>query len=358
VALDDRSQKTEQPTPRRLQKAREKGQVARSSEIPAVFGLLGLLVFAQAFGRDWIAALQELLAHSFGRLALPDLTVSTARSLLDATTWAFGGLLIAPLGLLTAAGVAGHLVQGPPPISAEPLKPSLKRMNPASNLGRIFSLKQLVEVLKVVVKLTLYVTVTVLAAREALLAPEAGAPGAAGTLALLLGMARDVIVRVALLGALLAGLDWLFRRFDHVRSLRMSKNEIREERKETEGDPLVRARIRSRQMALARVRMMAEVPKATVVVTNPTHYAVALRYEPGASDVPTVVAKGRDLIAARIRALAEEHGVPIVSDPPLARALYKSVPLGGEIRPALFRAVAEVLALVMRPRRAAGGVRP
>jgi flagellar biosynthetic protein FlhB len=156
---------------------------------------------------------------------------------------------------------------------------------------------------------------------------------------------------VTILAACLGVLDYMFRRYDHTRSLRMTKREIRDERKDLEGDPLIRARIRSKQLALARSRMMSDVPKATVVVTNPTHFAVALRYVPGETEVPKVLAKGRERVAARIRELALEHRIPIVSDPPLARALYKSVPVGREIPQALFRAVAEVLALVLNRRK-------
>jgi flagellar biosynthetic protein FlhB len=175
-------------------------------------------------------------------------------------------------------------------------------------------------------------------------------------LAALFAVGGRVILRVALVGLGVAALDLLFTRFEHRRQLRMSKQEIKDERRETEGDPLIRARMRSKQMALARSRMMADVPKATVVVTNPTEYAVALRYQPGEVEVPRVLAKGRAKLAERIRAISVEHRIPIVEDPPLARALYRAVPVGGFIPVQLFRAVAEVLALVLRrPARGARG---
>jgi flagellar biosynthetic protein FlhB len=253
--------------------------------------------------------------------------------------------------MLAAATVAGNLVQGPPALSLKPLTPQWSRLAPLGNLRKVFSLRQWVEVVKIVVKLSLYTSVAFTAARDAVLATPTGASGAAGTLRMLLSMSGTVIFRVTLLAAGLAVLDYLFRRYDHTRSLKMSKKEVRDERREMEGDPLVRARIRSKQLSLARSRMMVDVAKATVVVTNPTHYAVALRYVPDEMDVPRVVAKGRERIAARIREIASGHGIPIVSDPPLARSLYKSVPIGRDVPPALFRAVAEVLALVLKPRR-------
>jgi flagellar biosynthetic protein FlhB len=347
MATEDRSQRTERPTGRRLKKAREKGQVARSSEIPGVLVLAGFLVFCHVFGASWLGKLEAYLATSLETLAGDELTPSSLMALLASTASVTGALLVAPLGICAAASIAGNLLQGPPPLTLAPLSPKWSKLDPVQNLKKVLSLRQWVEVLKIVLKLTLYASVAYTAARDAILATPAGATGAAGTLAMLLSLSGTVVFRVTILAASLGVLDYLFRRYDHTRSLRMTKREIRDERKELEGDPLVRARIRSKQLALARSRMMADVPKATVVVTNPTHLAVALRYAPGETDVPKVLAKGRERIAARIRELAQEHRIPIVSDPPLARALYKSVPVGREIPQALFRAVAEVLALVL-----------
>jgi len=357
MATEDRSQRTERPTGRRLKKAREKGQVARSPEIPGVLVLAGFLVFCRVFGSAWLGKIQAFLAASLGHLSTAELTPTTVGALFASTASATGTLLAAPLGMCAVAAVAGNLLQGPPPLTLQPLMPDWSKLDPVRNLGKVFSLRQWVEVVKIVLKLTLYASVAYTAARDAILSTPAAATGAAGTLAMLLALSGTVIFRVTILAACLGVLDYMFRRYDHTRSLRMTKREIRDERKDLEGDPLIRARIRSKQLALARSRMMSDVPKATVVVTNPTHFAVALRYVPGETEVPKVLAKGRERVAARIRELALEHRIPIVSDPPLARALYKSVPVGREIPQALFRAVAEVLALVLnrrkRPARAA-----
>ncbi len=347
MATEDRSQRTEKPTPRRLLKAREKGQVARSAEIPGVLVLAGFLIFCRVAGSGWLDRMRDFLAGSLASLAAPDLTQTGLLAILRSTASATGALLLPPLGVLAAAGIAGNVLQGPPPLTLEPLKPNWSRLDPVKNLGRVFSLRPWVDVLKVVVKTFLYGAVAYTAARDAILSSSEGAPGAEGTLGALLGLGGTVVFRVTILAAVLAVLDWLFRRYDHVRSLMMSKKEIRDEYKELEGDPLMRSRMRSKQLSLARSRMMADVHKATVVVTNPTHFAVALRYEPGESEVPKVLAKGRAKLAERIREIAIANGIPILSDPPLARALYKSVPLGGEIPVALYRAVAEVLALVL-----------
>lgn len=351
MATEDKSQRTERPTGRRLKKARERGQVARSAEIPGVLVLAGFLVFCRVFGGAWLGKIQAFLAGSLGHLATADMTPTGLGALFTSTASVTGALLAAPLGICAAASLAGNLLQGPPPLTLKPLQPDWSKLDPVKNIAKIFSLKQWVEVVKIVLKLTLYGSVAYTAARDAILATPSGATGAAGTLAMLLALSGTVIFRVTILSASLALLDYLFRRYDHTRSLRMTKREIRDERKEMEGDPLIRARIRSKQLALARSRMMSDVSKATVVITNPTHLAVALRYVPGETEVPKVLAKGRERIAARIRELAHEHRIPIVSDPPLARALYKAVPVGREIPQALFRAVAEILALVLNPKR-------
>jgi flagellar biosynthetic protein FlhB len=184
--------------------------------------------------------------------------------------------------------------------------------------------------------------------RDAFAEGLAATPGVRGALVAVFALSAKVILRVGFVALALALLDLVFTRFEYRRGLRMTKQEVKDERKEHDGDPLIKMRIRSKQMSLARSRMMADVGRATVVVTNPTHYAVALRYVPGDTDVPQVLAKGRGRIAERIRELAAEHGVPLVSDPPLARALYRAVEVGQVIPASLFRAVAEVLALVLK----------
>jgi flagellar biosynthetic protein FlhB len=356
MAREPKSQRTEKPTRRRLKKAREQGNVPRSQEVSGAMVLAGFLVFAYVMGPDWLERIQKLLSTTLTGLDRPDLSVPSTLELFVNTGRATTLLLLPPLGMVTVAGLAGKLLQGPPPFSFEPLKPTADRLNPVKGLKKIVALKNWVELLKSILKVTLYGVVAYTGARDAILNPVGGGPGAEGTLLTLTSMAGRVIFRVAVVAAGLAVLDVLFRRYDHARELMMTKKEVKDEHKELEGDPLVRARMRQKQMALARSRMMADVPNATVVVTNPTHVAVALRYTAGETDAPEVVAKGRALLAERIRKIATEHRVPIVSDPPLARALYRAVPVGAQIPAALFRAVAEVLALVLT--RKSGKTRP
>ncbi len=299
-----------------------------------------------------------MMVVSLGGLSAHELDFTKVQALLYSTTGYAGLLLAGPLGMLAAAGLAGSGLQGRAPLAFNKMAPDFSRLNPATNLGRLVSIGSFAEVLKALLKMAVYGAVAYTAARDAILSNPAGAPGAEGTLLMLLSLGWTVFFRVTLLAAGLSVLDYLLQRYRYRRGLMMSKKEIKDEMKEMDGDPLIRARIRSKQAAMARSRMMAEVPKATVVVTNPTRFAVALRYVPGDTEVPKVLAKGREKIAQRIREIAEENRIPIVSDPPLARALYKSVPVGAEIPQTLFRAVAEVLALVLSRRSKRAASRP
>ncbi len=354
MATEDRSQRTEKPTPRRIQKARERGQVARSPEVSSAAVLAGFLVFAYLFGSGWLARLQAFLGASFSEVGSAGLETAALLSALGAAGAAAATLLVAPLGAIAVGGLAGNVLQGTPQFTLKPFEPKWSRLDPSQNLKKIVSIRSWVDTGKALLKAVLYAAVAGFAVRDALREASLSEPGARGALSGLFSASGTILVRIALLSAAIAVLDLLFRKWDHLRSLRMTKKEVKDERKNLEGDPLIRARIRSKQLTLARTRMMAEIPKATVVVTNPTHYAVALRYVEGETPVPKLVAKGRGKIADRIRMLAVEHRIPIVSEPPLARALFRSVPVGAEIPAALFRAVAEVLALVLRRSRPAG----
>jgi flagellar biosynthetic protein FlhB len=347
---EHRSQRTERPTPRRLKKARDRGQVPRSREIPGVAALGAFLLFGHMLGSGWLGRLQEMMAsllHQSGRI---ELSAANLQTVFQSTAMGTALLLAFPLGTVALASLAGNLLQGAPAFTLKPLEPKFDKLNPLKGLKKIFALRQWVEVLKSILKMALYTTVTYLAARSVILSHPPGTASVEGTLAMLITLTAKVLLHATGLAAGLALLDMLFRRYDHVRELKMSKREVKDELKQTEGDPMVRARVRQKQTALARSRMMADVSKATVVVTNPEHVAVALRYVRGETAAPKLLAKGRALLAERIRTIAREHRVPIVSDPPLARALYRSIPIGAEIPPAFFRAVAEVLALVLSRR--------
>jgi flagellar biosynthetic protein FlhB len=352
VAEDqDQSQKTEEPTQRRLEEARRKGQVATSREVNHAFllaaGALLVAMLAPALARDLATALRPFLAspHTIpiepGALAhrLAALLGEVARALLPAAA------------LFVGAVLAAGLVQNGPVLSAETLVPKLERISPMAGARRVFSLRSLIEFTKGLLKIALVGTTAV-----GLLWPTGASLVMAAELepGPLLGLLRDLALRllvgVAAMTALIALLDTLYQRFEHRRQLRMSRRDLQDEFRQIEGDPVVSARLKSLRMERARRRMMAEVPNATVVVTNPTHVAVALRYDGQSMSAPQVVAKGLGTLAERIRAVAREHRVPVVENPPLARALHGAVELGAEVPPAHYRAVAEVIGYVLRLR--------
>lgn len=346
MADDDAGERSEAASAKRLQTARSSGQVALSREAPT------LAVLAAG------AAVMTLLAPS----ALNALTTRLADILARADE-------LDPMASLRAAGLAGLLVAGPFVAAAllagsaavlvqtgflvnlDALRPDFTRLSPTRGLHRIFSTTALLEIVKSVLKLGVAGAIawTVLSGTLPLL-PVAMLWEPA---TLLDRTSREVLrVLLALVGAqaAIAGFDILRARLSHASDLRMTRQEVREEHKESEGDPHIKARIRRLRLQRARKRMLLAVPKATVVVTNPTHYAVALAYQRGAAGAPRVVAKGKDVMAGRIRELARAHGVPLVANPPLARALYP-VELDAEIPRELFQAVAEMIAYIWGLRR-------
>ena len=343
-----RGQKTEKPTPKKLQDARDRGNVPRTTELSGALTILGLVFYFSIFGRDWIEQLAGVARRYFGfeAVALP-LTPQSTQAMLHELGMASIPLVLFPLLAVGGISVAGQVVQAPPSFTLKPLRFDLSKLDPIKGIGKLFRIKAWVDLLKASFKVGLVLVVgatTMIGVLEGEYTRGSG-PGMA--LHSMVALGRALFLRV---GALLLGLsllDLLFTRWNHARNLRMTKQEVKDERKQSEGDPLVKGRIRSAQMQASRNRMIAEVSEASVVITNPTHYAVALRYDSDGPGVPQVVAKGVDRMAQRIREAADEHGVPIHRDPPLARSLYKAVEVGEFIPETLFRAVAEVLALVL-----------
>ncbi len=352
MAEESDLEKTEPASTRRLEQAREEGQVARSRELSTLAVLLaagGSLWFMGAGLSDRMSGLMRH-AMQLDRAVAFDTELMLLRlkeSSLDMLL-AFLPLLL----LLVIAGIASALLLNGWLFSFKPLAPDWGRLDLLKGMGRIFSWTGVVEMLKAIAKAMLVggVAVWVLWHDSASVLSLASEP--LGSAAVhMMQLVGGSFLMIAGSMALVVLIDVPFQLWDHERKLRMTREEVRQENKETEGDPHVKAHIRSQQREMARRRMMAEVPKADVVVTNPTHYAVALRYQDGAMRAPRVVAKGAHLLAARIRGLAEENRVPILEAPPLARALYRHAELGDEIPAALYTAVAEVLAYVYQLRR-------
>ncbi|SFH44268.1 flagellar biosynthesis protein FlhB [Modicisalibacter xianhensis] len=348
---DETSQedKTEEPTPRRIEKAREEGQVARSRELATFMMLMAGVASLWAMGSLLYDQLGLMMEQTF----LFERSIAFDSALMLANFWALGThtlIALVPLFLLlTVVALIAPALLGGWLISGKSLKPQFSKLNPLKGLKRMFSTQALAELFKAIAKslLTGSVAIGFLWSRR-------------GEFLALMDQPLEIALFHALkLAALCCGLivlslivviliDVPYQLWSHNKKLRMTKDEIKKEHKESEGDPHVKGRIRQQQQAMARGRMMSKVPEADVIVTNPTHYAVALSYRDGEMGAPRVVAKGVDAVAARIRELGDEHNVPRLEAPPLARALYRHVDLDREIPADLYTAVAEVLAWAFR----------
>ena len=346
----DGEDKTEEPTPHRRREARKRGQVMKSLEVNAAVNLLGM-VFLGAF--CWLYYLRSITAllHYFLReFTVPaDFDLSFCAGLLQFTLGRYL-LLVAPFLLVALfLGVFSNLLQVGFLVSAEVIRPQINRLNPVEGLKRIFSRRALFELVKSLLKVSIIGAVSYFYLRSRfsallLLLGQEGGVFAAVFGEVLLGLA----FRVAGVFLFLAVLDYLFQRAEFQKDLRMTRRELQEELKHMEGDPHLRARLRERQRAIAQQRDLARVPEATVVITNPTAIAVALRYQEKEHQAPVVIAKGAAEIARRIKELAGENNVPVIQDPPVARLLFTKVEVGEEIPVDLYQAVAEILALVYR----------
>jgi flagellar biosynthetic protein FlhB len=346
MASED-AERTEAPTPKRRQEARERGQVARSVELNSallLLGACGALAFGGAMmGQTLLGAFREGL--QLGGTA--DLTREAIRGRFVGAALAVAKA-ISPVVLTGAVvGVLANVLQVGFLVAPQAIGVHWERVNPARGVANVLSLRGAVEAVKALLKIAILGTVA-----YRTLQPEwARFPGLAEMDLLELvwwqvGLGLRLAFRVVGVYGLLALADYVYQRWQHERSLRMSRNEILEEGKQQEGNPQIRARVRSLQQERRMRRMMQDVPSASVVVVNPTHIAVAIRYDQGTMRAPRVIAKGKRLLAERIVRLAREGGVPIVQDIPLARTLYKLVEVGGEIPVALYKAVAKVLAYV------------
>jgi len=348
VAEEREEDRTEPATPRRREEARERGQVARSADLSTALVLLAAVLGLRFAGRALIEGLLVSTSSSLEGLAGVDGDPEGLRA-------GFGGAFAAGLlgflpfvGIVFAAAVAANLVQVGFLFTASPLVPDLDRLNPVSGLGRLLSIRGLMRLLGSLLKITLVGIVvfgTIWAERTTLL--ELSGRGFEQIPGLTVDLMQTLSLRAALALLVLAVAEYGVQRWQFERDLRMSKRELREELRRYEGDPRMKERRRAIQRQLALERMVLAVPQATVVITNPTHLAVAVRYEKP-MDAPVVVAKGAEQMARRIRESAMENGVPIVERKDLARALYQGADVGQAIPSALYQAVAEILAYVYR----------
>jgi flagellar biosynthetic protein FlhB len=352
---EQNGEKTEKPSAKKLREARKKGQVPRSADLAAALSLLAVTLVLVKTGGSALGRLETRLGVTMGGLhdwARPTLTPESL-GMLVVTDVSLLGLLAAPV-MLTAAfvGLAGNLVQSGWVFAPERLTPDFTKLSPAKGLKRLAPSQAGLTLVKAIVGVTVLGSLAWALASDALVeTPRLAWMSARGAAVEGGDWVRRLLWQCGLAMVLLAGADVALQWWRHYSSLKMSKQELKDEAKGAEANPEIKARVRRIQREMTRRRMLASVPKATVVITNPTHYAVALEYRRGTMSAPIVLAKGRDVLAAKIKAIAREHGVPTVENVALAQALYKGAEVGDSIPGALFGAVAEVLAYLVRIRQ-------
>jgi flagellar biosynthetic protein FlhB len=344
----EKHEKTEDPTQKKLDDARNKGDLPRSTEVTTWFVLAGATLIAALWSGGMASDLSARLARFLGQAHAMPLDAGGLRLMWRDILLILISAAIVPMAVLALGGIIGNLVQNAPGISSESLKPKFSKISLLAGAKRVFGPQSLVNFVKSIAKLVVVSAALVLVLwpqRDRLDIVMAMEPGA--LLALMRESSVQLLLVVLAVLALIAGADYLYQRHSWMQRQRMTLKEVRDEMKQTEGDPLIKAKIRQVRMERSRKRMMAAVPQATVVVTNPTHFAVALLYT-REMPAPKCVAKGVDAVALRIRALAAEHEVPVIENPPLARSLYASVDLDDEIPEEHYKAVAQIIGYVMQ----------
>lgn len=345
----EKSSKTEDATPRRLEEARKEGNVAKSQEVAAWASLAAVTAVIMIMGGTLSANLANQLIPFIARSGETRLEGGGAVVVMRQALNAASPFMIAVLAAAVMAGAAGNLIQTGFLLTPSRLAPDVSRISPGKGLERMFGIDGLIHFGRSLLKFVIVSVIAYSALKPHFVEfeklPEVD-PMAMLTVAA--DMLRALIYGVLAMLGVTAGLDWFIQRQRFMARMRMSKQEVKEDFKQSEGDPQIKARIRQLRMQRAKGRMMQNVPKATVVVMNPTHYAVALRYESGETAAPVCVAKGLDLIALRIRQVAEEAGVPVIEDPPLARALFATTEIDETIPREHYEAVAKVIGFVMQ----------
>jgi flagellar biosynthetic protein FlhB len=349
--------RSESPTPKRRDEARRKGQVVLSPEVSPVAVLLTALTVS-AYGGPVLLAQSRVLLGAWlaavGPAGATNDVLSATAPLLGRALLQMGSLLVPFFLAVAVVGVGAVVAQVGWAVNTELLLPDAKRLNPMNGLQRIFSSAGAVNLVKSILKIGIVLLLAYRVLRDAgpgVIAAPAMTPEE--SLAFAGSLLRRLLLVMAFALAFLGAADYLFQRWRHEQSLRMSRHEVKEEARESDGDPQVKGRFRRAHREIAKRRMLSEVKRADLVLTNPTHYAVALRYRAEEGAAPRVVAKGAGEVAQKIKEVARAAGVPIVERRALARALFRSVELGGEIPPALYRAVAEILAYIYSLRRPA-----
>ncbi len=342
-------EKTEQPTGKKLDKAREKGQVPKSQEVSSALILLfasGALLFV---GPWMFSSLTELMQGVFQNLGTLEMQGASVRAFLLEIFTQFILVMMPFMLVIVVVGIGANLIQVGFLFTLEPFSPKFSKFNPITGMKKFVSLRSLTELIKSLLKISYIGGISWLVLKGELDAiPSLIDMGVGQILSFIGVVALKVMFYVSLGLMVLAAIDFTYQRWQHNKDLMMSKQEVKDEHKQSEGDPKVKSRIRQLQMEMARRRMMTAIPDADVVITNPTHLAIAVKYNSEEMFAPQIVAKGAGLVAEKIRAAAVEHHIPIVENKPLAQTLFKAVEVGDFVPSDLYRAVAEVLAYVYR----------
>lgn len=346
-------EKTEPATPKKLSDARKEGQVAKSREVANAFGILGLFLILKIWVDDMGNQFLELFPKMYNRI--PDIVTFWNGHMPESdATEVFKSILLETLSIIAPLILIGFLIAFISDIAqvkwqptTKPLMPKGSKLNPISGFKRIFSVNSLVELIKSIAKIILivYVCYSYLKDKGVLIFNIYDIP-LMQALALELQIVTDVGLRISLIYMIIAFADYIYQKYKFKEDMKMTKQEIKEEFKQSEGDPQIKGKIRQKMREASMRRMMQNLPQADVVITNPTHYAVAIKYDPQVADAPIVIAKGEDFLAAKIKEVAKEHSIEIVENKPLARMLYANVDIGQAVPPELYQAVAEVLAFV------------
>jgi flagellar biosynthesis protein FlhB len=344
--------RTEQATPRRRQRARREGDVPRSRELSAALALITLVLFIWCYPQNWKDDWREFLERTLNSAAHSDMAAGTP--VLNWLAWKVCVWSAPSLALIWVVALAGSFSLGGFVVAPGALAPKPQRLNPANNLGKLFSLSGLQGLLKSLIPsaCVLYIALAIMV-RDWGQILQMSRVGVRTSMGWMLSRVFEISWKGSLVFVLWSGFDVLISRMNFERQIRMTRQEVREDFKEMEGHPAVRGRIRRLQREMRRRRMLRDVARATVVVTNPNEYAVALEYQPESMAAPVVVAKGRNLLAQKIKQEARWHGIPIVENPPLAQALYRAADVGQTIPAKLYTAVAEILAFIYRTQRLA-----
>jgi len=349
MAEENFGEKTEQPTPKKRKELRDKGEVAKSRELPSVAVLLSALIALSLFGSYTYSHIQVIMKEAFSLPTMNDLSIPEFLIFAQEVIIGFILALCPLLAAIFITAILSNIMQVGFVLSGESIMPKLSKIDPIKGFGRLFSKQGFMELFKSLIKLVIVSGIAYLTIKgEMNTVAHLGGMELNSIFAYIFKIFFKIFIRCGMAMIFLALMDYAFQKWDFEKRNKMTKQEVKDEFKRTEGDPLIKSRIKSIQMEMARKRMMQAVPEADVVITNPTHLAVALTYDSSSMNAPKLIAKGAGKIAKKIKDLAEEHDIPIVENRELARNLNSHVEIGQEIPPILFQAVAEILAYVYK----------